>query len=113
MVKEPGYSLVAVLGLAVGLAAFLLLSGFARYSWSYDAHVPDAGQVYVIKLAFQRRRREAVARQGADDAARSGAEDTGGHAIDRLPRLVSAERPGRWAGASAQEPHARFPTSKS
>ena len=52
MVKEPGYSLVAVLGLAVGLAAFLLLSGFARYSWSYDAHVPDAGQVYVIKHRF-------------------------------------------------------------
>ena len=52
MVKEPGYSLVAVLGLAVGLAAFLLLSGFARYSWSYNAQVPDAEHVYIIKHRF-------------------------------------------------------------
>jgi cell division protein FtsX len=52
MMKEPGYSLAAVLGLAVGLAAFLLLSGFARYSWSYNAHLPDAGQVYIIKHRF-------------------------------------------------------------
>ena len=52
MVKEPGYSLVAVLGLAVGLAAFLLLSGFARYSWTYNAHVPDAEHVYLIKHRF-------------------------------------------------------------
>jgi hypothetical protein len=46
------HSLVAVLGLAVGLAAFLLLSGFARYSWSYNAQVPDAGHVYLIKHRF-------------------------------------------------------------
>jgi hypothetical protein len=45
-------SLVAVLGLAVGLAAFLLLSGFARYSWSYNAQVPDAEHVYLIKHRF-------------------------------------------------------------
>jgi len=47
--KRQHYSLVAVLGLAVGLAAFLLMAGFARYSWSYDAHMPDADNVYIIK----------------------------------------------------------------
>ena len=52
MLKEPGYSLVAVFGLAVGLAAFLLLSGFARYSWSYDAQVPDVSNVYMIEQRF-------------------------------------------------------------
>lgn len=36
------------LGLAVGIAAFLLLAGFARYSWTYNAHVPDARHVYVV-----------------------------------------------------------------
>ena len=46
------HSLVAVLGLAVGLAAFLLLSGFARYSWSYNAQVPDAEHVYFVKHRF-------------------------------------------------------------
>ncbi|HEY6124737.1 MAG TPA: ABC transporter permease, partial [Steroidobacteraceae bacterium] len=43
---------VSVLGLAVGLAAFLLLSGFVRYSWTYNAHVPDAEHVYLIKHRF-------------------------------------------------------------
>jgi len=51
--KRPDLlTLVAVLGLAVGLAAFLLLSGFARYSWSYNAQVPDVGHVYLIKHRF-------------------------------------------------------------
>jgi putative ABC transport system permease protein len=49
LAKEPGYSLVALLGLAVGLAACMLLLAFARYSWSYDSLVPDAGHVYVVK----------------------------------------------------------------
>ena len=52
MVREPGYSLVAILGLAVGLAAFLLLAGYARYSWTYNSHVPDVEHVYVIKHRF-------------------------------------------------------------
>jgi hypothetical protein len=52
LVREPGSSLVAVFGLAVGLAAFLLLSGFARYSWTYNSHVPDADHVYIIKHRF-------------------------------------------------------------
>jgi len=52
--KRQGFSLslVAVVGLAVGLAAFLLLSGFARYSWSYNSQVPDVEHVYLIKHRF-------------------------------------------------------------
>jgi putative ABC transport system permease protein len=49
LIKDPAYSLVAVLGLAVGLAVCLLLLGFARYSWQYDTHVPDADNVYIVK----------------------------------------------------------------
>jgi cell division protein FtsX len=52
MLQAPGYSLVAVMGLAAGLGAFLLLSGFARYSWSYDAQVPDVEHVYMIEQRF-------------------------------------------------------------
>jgi hypothetical protein len=37
LLADPVYSLVAVLGLGIGLAVCLLLLGFARYSWSYDA----------------------------------------------------------------------------
>jgi putative ABC transport system permease protein len=49
LIKDPAYSLVAIVGLAVGLAACLLLLGFVRYSLQYNAHVPDADQVYVVK----------------------------------------------------------------
>jgi len=49
LLADPVYSAVAVLGLGVGLAVCLLLLGFARYSWSYDAQVPDADNVYIIK----------------------------------------------------------------
>jgi putative ABC transport system permease protein len=46
---DPIYSLVSILGLGVGLGVFLLLLAYARYCWSYNAYVPDADQVYIIK----------------------------------------------------------------
>jgi cell division protein FtsX len=49
LLKDPTYSLVAVLGLAVGLAVCLLLLGYARYSWEYNSQVPDADEVYIVK----------------------------------------------------------------
>ena len=52
LLREPVYSAIAVLGLAVGLATCLLLLGFVQYSWRYDAHVPDVDQIYVVKQRF-------------------------------------------------------------
>jgi putative ABC transport system permease protein len=52
LVQEPVYSAVVVLGLSVGFAACFLLLGFVRYSFSYDAQVPDASQVYMVKTRF-------------------------------------------------------------
>jgi putative ABC transport system permease protein len=49
LARDRAHSLVSILGLSVGLAFCLLLLGYARYSWSYDEHVPDVDQVYVIK----------------------------------------------------------------
>jgi putative ABC transport system permease protein len=49
LLRDPAHALVAVLGLAVGLGFCLLLLAYSRHSWSYDAHVPDASQVFVIK----------------------------------------------------------------
>jgi putative ABC transport system permease protein len=49
LAKEPAYSLVAILGLGVGLAVCLLLLGYARYSWQYNSHVPGIDNVYVVK----------------------------------------------------------------
>ncbi|GAB2864294.1 ABC transporter permease [Pseudoduganella ginsengisoli] len=49
LAREPAYALTAVAGLGIGLAVCLLLLGFVRYSWQYNAHVPDAQRVYVVK----------------------------------------------------------------
>ena len=50
--QEPVYSLVVIIGMAVGLATSLLLLGFVHYSWQYNAHIPDVERVYVIKQRF-------------------------------------------------------------
>lgn len=52
LIKEPGYSAVAMLGLSVGIAVCYLLLGFVRYSLNYDAQVPQAGQVYLVNTQF-------------------------------------------------------------
>src|SRR5712664_2889734 len=49
LAKDPVYSLVSILGLGVGLAVCLLLLGYARYCWQYNAYMRDAGNVYIIK----------------------------------------------------------------
>ena len=49
LVHDPVYSLVVVLGLAIGFGTCVLLLGFVRYSWQYNANVPHVDQVYVVK----------------------------------------------------------------
>ena len=49
LAKDGAYSLVSILGLGVGLGVCLLLLSYARYCWQYNAHVPDADNVYVVK----------------------------------------------------------------
>jgi hypothetical protein len=49
LAKDPVYSLVSILGLGVGLGVCLLLLGYARYCWQYNAHVPDVDNVYIVK----------------------------------------------------------------
>jgi len=49
LLEDPAYSLVSVIGLAVGLAVSLLLLGYARYCFEYNADVPDADDVYIVK----------------------------------------------------------------
>jgi putative ABC transport system permease protein len=49
LAKDPVYSVVSILGLGVGLGVCLLLLGYARYCWGYNAQIPDAGHVYIVK----------------------------------------------------------------
>jgi ABC-type antimicrobial peptide transport system permease subunit len=49
LAKEPAYSLVAILGLAVALAACFLLFGLVRYAWTYNDALAGADHIYVVK----------------------------------------------------------------
>ncbi len=52
LLQDPVYSAIAILGLGIGFAACFLLLGFVQYSWSYNRHVPDIDQVYLVKQRF-------------------------------------------------------------
>ena len=49
LAREPVYSAVAVLGLAVALAACFLLFGLVRYAWTYNDALAGADGIYVVK----------------------------------------------------------------
>ena len=49
LLREPGYSAVTVLGLAVACAACYLLVGFVAWCLGYNSHVPQAERVYMVK----------------------------------------------------------------
>ncbi|MGZ5199241.1 MAG: ABC transporter permease [Telluria sp.] len=46
LVKEPAYSAVVIMGLAVGFAACFLLLGYVRHSLSYDRQVPERERIF-------------------------------------------------------------------
>jgi putative ABC transport system permease protein len=46
LAKEPAYSSVVILGLAVGFAACFLLLGYVRHSFSYDRDVPERERIF-------------------------------------------------------------------
>jgi len=46
LVKEPAFSAVVILGLAVGFCACFLLLGYVNHSLSYDRHVPQRDNIY-------------------------------------------------------------------
>lgn len=49
LIKEPAYSGAVIAGLAIGLAVCVLLLGFVRYSFTYNAHVHDNEWIFVVK----------------------------------------------------------------
>ncbi len=49
LVRSRTYAAINILGLAIGLAACLLLLLYVRYETSYDAWLPDAERVYQVQ----------------------------------------------------------------
>jgi putative ABC transport system permease protein len=52
LTKNKTYAFINVLGLALGLAACLLILLFVRYELSYDKNVPGASQAYQFQSSF-------------------------------------------------------------
>ncbi|AXA90761.1 ABC transporter permease [Massilia sp. YMA4] len=50
LLAEPAYAAIAILGLGIGLAACLLLLGYVRHAWQYNAAIADVDALYVVKL---------------------------------------------------------------
>ncbi|MGZ5202050.1 MAG: ABC transporter permease [Telluria sp.] len=49
LARQPGYSAVIVLGLAVGFAACFLLLALVRYAFTYNDAITDAQHIYLVK----------------------------------------------------------------
>ncbi len=49
LLKQPTHSLIVFLGLSVSFCVCFLLLGYAKYSFEYDAHVPDAERIFLVK----------------------------------------------------------------
>ena len=49
LAKEPAYSAVVILGLAVGVAVCFLLLGYVAHSFAYDRQVPERERVYQLE----------------------------------------------------------------
>jgi ABC-type antimicrobial peptide transport system permease subunit len=49
LAREPVYSAVAILGLAVALAACFLLFGLVRYAWTHNDAIRGADRIHVVK----------------------------------------------------------------
>ena len=55
LAKHPTYTLINVLGLAIGMAACLMILLFVRYELSYDKWLPDAADTYQLQSWYASR----------------------------------------------------------
>jgi putative ABC transport system permease protein len=84
LVKEPAFSAVVILGLAVGFCACFLLLGYVNHSLSYDRHVPQREQVYRLMQRWNLSDSDGHWNNSASLPARDGALASG------VPLLASA-----------------------
>jgi putative ABC transport system permease protein len=55
LAKNRVYAVINILGLAIGLAACLLILLYVRYEQSYDQWLPDNGRIYQFQSYFESR----------------------------------------------------------
>ncbi|MCD2324294.1 FtsX-like permease family protein [Sphingomonas sp. IC-56] len=49
LARSPAYAAIGIGGLALGLAGCLLILGYVRFEQTYDAWLPDSGNVYQVQ----------------------------------------------------------------
>ena len=59
LVKNKTYAFINIFGLAIGLAACLMLLLYVRYETSYDAWLPECGEHLPVPEPLSRSRRPA------------------------------------------------------
>src|SRR3954467_14840529 len=52
LAKNKTYASINIVGLAIGLAACLLILLYVRYETSYDRWLPDSGRVFQVQTLF-------------------------------------------------------------
>ncbi|WP_315822652.1 ABC transporter permease [Paraflavitalea speifideaquila] len=91
LLRNKAYTSINILGLALGIAAFLLIGGYVRFEESYDNTHPDANNIYRVESQFYK---------GAD-LIDDWATSTNGYARamkENLPGIASYTRV-NWQGA--------------
>ena len=53
LMKSKTYAFINILGLAIGMAACLMILLYVRYEFSYDRWIPDASRVYQIQSWYK------------------------------------------------------------
>ncbi|MEM8602200.1 MAG: ABC transporter permease, partial [Bacteroidota bacterium] len=52
--RQTSYATLNVLGLALGIACFVLIALFVQHEWSFDRHHPEADQLYRVEQLMPR-----------------------------------------------------------
>src|SRR3546814_4718169 len=55
LAKNRTYAFINIFGLAIGLAACLMILLYVRYETSYDQALPDSDRAYQFQLYYQSR----------------------------------------------------------
>src|SRR5918997_7037694 len=53
LAKNKTYAFINILGLAIGMAACLMILLFVRYEMSYDKWIPEADRIYQIQSWYK------------------------------------------------------------
>lgn len=88
LIKHKLYSAINIVGLAVGLAACILITLFIRDEFTYDTQWAKAGQIYRLNTTFAIPGRDPFVTASAQGPAKQALEDYFADDVVRAARLV-------------------------